>query len=1122
MNFCHLHLHTEYSLLDGLGTAKEYAQRAQELGFKYLGCTDHGNIDGHIRFQRACKEHEIIPIFGCESYIISNRFDKQKEFRGHVTIWVQNEEGWKSLCRMLSKANLEGFYYKPRIDAAMLREHIKHSSGLIFGTACASTFLRASEDVSDLFLEMIDANIPTYLEIMPHKFETQEIVNKMVDEVKQFAPLLATNDCHYILEEDWESQEVLMAIQTKARWKDPERFRFQCHGLHLRSYKEMVDAFEDQGFWGKSEYLGALRNTIKVAKSCEEFELKQQTISLPSPPIKRKIQHDSKGWASESVQTVDQMELETKVWEGLENVLPNEMGQDDYVRQIKHELKIIEEKGFARYFLIVLDLIEWCGRNNIRVGPGRGSVGGSLVAYCLGITQVDPLRYGLVFERFISADRVDWPDIDIDVEDRKRDLVKKYLESTYGEGCVAGVSTFGRMKGKAVIRDVARVFDVPLDEVDEFAKGIEYTDDNKGTTVEDHANGEGKSFRKKWPRVVRHAAVLEGKIRHASQHAAAVIVSPEKIEDTGKGVLCRRKNEILINWDMEDSEFMGLIKLDILGLNTLSVISACLELIEGNHGEGFFWHPESDAFFFGKIGEENEELTPCLSSTKDAPNHFPLNDMRVFDMLSEGNTVGVFQWGTWAMTKLAQELKPRNFEDMAAAIALVRPGPADSGITEQYVERRHGASWDGETEEYNRITCDTLGLIVYQEQVMTFLHTLAGMTLSEADKIRKILAKKRDPKELEPYKEKFLEGVENVDLITLGQGKRFWDDLKNHAHYSFNRAHSVEYALIGYWTAWLKLHYPTEFICASLSYGRESQKDELLKEAGRLGLSILPPKVGRSSPFAWSAEDNTLVCPFIEIKGIGESTASQCVVSKQAKRAGFFKDDKSAEIKNKKVREILLEVNAFDPEGNLPQKARDLFDFAFPDSAPIEPPALKRRRYRANMVSCERCDLREECRKPIMTDLGIYNAMILGEAPGRMEDKIGKAFKGPAGKKLWEEIEAHGWARRHFHVANTCRCYPSRTKTPKPEHISPCFRWLDEEIENLDTPIILALGNVPLQALTGEKGGIMKKCGTTEYLSGLNAWVCWGIHPSAVLRNETKNLPLFREGVENFIQTLEG
>ena len=1093
--FCHLHLHTEYSLLDGLGNADEYARRAAEIGQKYLACTDHGNIDGLIKFQKACDKNEITPIFGCEAYIVPNRFDRQKETRGHITLLVKNEIGWKNLCYILSKANLEGFYKRPRIDYELITHNCE---GLVVMSACAGSFLRLND--ADNIIEEIIKRTDFFFEIMPHDIEAQNEIHNIITVFQQDfdSPLVATNDCHYVLEGDYKSQEVLLAVQTKAKWDDPGRFKFGFKGLYLRTEREMIEAFKKQAFWDREDYLKAIQNTIKVAELCKDFRIDKREALIPSPPRKSRRIHD-------------QTELENLVWQGFEQLQIAEFAQDEYIRRIKKELEIIGSKRFARYFLVVKNLIDWCRENDVAVGPGRGSVGGSLIAYCIGITQVDPIEHGLIFERFISETRKDWPDIDIDIEDRKRELVKTYMTETYGEDKVAGISNFGRMRAKAVIRDVGRVFNAPHDEVDEFAKTIIYEETNEEDVIEKFA--EDSKFKKRYPEIISHAQKLENKVRHASQHAAALVISPEPLESSGRGVLVKRKDEVLINWSMDDAEYMGLVKLDLLGLNCLSVIKECLKLIEENHRPLMLFH----CFFIGNEediinGDGHVENLGPLDLTK-----IKLNDNKIFDSLSEGNTVGIFQWGTWSMTKLAKEMKPRNFADMVAAIALVRPGPADSGVTEKYIERKN-SNWRNKEKckEYLDITKETFGLIVYQEQVMQFLHKIAGMSLTEADEIRKILAKKRDPKELEPYKERFLEGVEKLDLITSGEGKRFWEDLQNHAHYSFNKSHSVEYALLGYWTAWLKEYFPTEFICAALTCGQDGQKEELLKEAQRIGLNIFPPKVGISDPFIWVAKEKDLICPFVEIKGIGEKTADNCCV-KIKKRLGFFKENKP-QIEGKKINEILNKIDAFNPVSPLPEEAQNMFSFNFPSPDMPDRFELKKIRYSNRKAgNCELCELREECRRPIVTELGIYNVVALGEAPGRQEDKMGKPFYGPAGELLWQSLGGFGVLRKHLHIINTCRCYPSQTKTPKPEHIKACSFWLKDELLHLDFPLIFALGNIPLQALTGEKSGISKRVekGGIEYIASVKSFVCWGMHPASVLRNDN-NRKLFEFGIENF------
>jgi DNA polymerase-3 subunit alpha len=1101
----HLHVHTEYSILDGLGSAQKYAQRASELGMSALACTDHGNIDGLIKFQSECKKAGIKPILGCEAYIVPDRFKKEKETRYHITILIRNESGWKALCNMLSKANLEGFYKKPRIDYSLIRQYIssRQNDGLIFLTGCGISFLN-DEQGRDLFLEMVDLKIPVFLEIMPHILPIQKEIHEIISELKSYAPLVATNDCHYVNEDDTKTHEVLLAIQTKRTWNDPDRFRFKTDGFYLKSKKEMMDSFEAQNFWTKKEYMKAISNTKRIADMID-FEIEKKEISIPAPP---KFKGKS--------EAIIQRELEKLTWQGLKEIGLNEFQYDDYNNRIKYELSVIKKKEFAKYFLIVKDMIDWSKENGIPIGPGRGSVGGSLVAFALGITQVDPLEYNLIFERFINENRKDWPDIDIDVSDQKRDLVKAHLETVYGENNIAGISTFGRTKAKMVIRDVARVFGVDLDEVDDFAKGISYDIAEDGQVLKTYCEQDdnAKQFKKKYHRVVNHAIKLEGVVRQAGQHAAALILSPNALDESGRGVLLQRKNEKIVNWEMNDTEYLGLIKLDLLRLDTLSVLYGALDLIKENYGNSFFLVNGKHIFINKEstLMHESEYVCPI---NKSLP-HVPLNDERVFSELSEGNTVGIFQWQTWAMTKLAKDLRPRNFNDMIAAIALVRPGPADSGVTEKYIERRHGELYEPSSSfEYDEITKDTFGLIVYQEQVMQFLNKIAGMTLTEAEEIRKILAKKQDVKKLEPYRKKFLEGVKKLDKITIQQGIDFWEDIKKHASYSFNKSHSTAYALLGYWCAWLKIHYSVEFICSALTYGREDQKESLLEEANRLNLEILAPKIDLSDSHHWVAKNGKLIAPFISIKGIGEKTAIECSKLKTKKRTGFF--DMAPSI-SPSIDGILKSINAYDSSKLPNDQCANYFDFQFPDCnrPPIE---VKRGiKYINKKVSkCEKCKLRDECKKPVLSEIGLTNAVILAEAPGWEEDRDGKNLIGKAGKLLWDEFGKYKLIRKLFHVMNTCKCYPGkRIKTPQQEHIEACSEWLKDELISLENPLVLALGNIPLFALTGEKGGITKKAGTTEYIPKYKIWVCWGMHPSSVLRNNS-NREAFELGIENFV-----
>jgi DNA polymerase-3 subunit alpha len=743
---------------------------------------------------------------------------------------------------------------------------------------------------------------------------------------------------------------------------------------------------------------------------------------------------------------------------------------------------------------LVHELVLWCKSNDILVGPGRGSVGGSLIAYLIGITAVDPIKYDLLFSRFIDENRIDYPDIDMDFEDAKRPLVRQHLEELYGKNHIASVSTFMKMKGRAVIRDVSRVFDIPYKDVDEFAKAI-FDEENDNNSVEQAAKDtpEGLRFTEKYPKAVDYAIRLEGQIRGTSQHAAALIVSAEDLTQGTRGNLAVRSEQEVVNWHKDDAEYVGLMKLDALGLSTLSVLGEAKRLIKQNHGHDIV---------FDKIALDNNQ---------------------VFEMLSRGETVGVFQFNTWATTKLVKEIGVEDFGMMSAVVALVRPGPADSGMTADFTKRKHGSKWVKKHRIYERITKDTFGIIVYQEQVMQVINLVAGLPYTVADKIRKIVAKKRDAKQFAQYEQMFVEGCQKEGTLSVAEAKEFWEALQNHARYSFNKSHSVEYAMISYWCAFLKLYFPAEFICANLTYGSDGKKEELVKEARRIGLKVVLPRLGISDAHKWVVKDGNIYVPFIEVKGVGPKLADDIARYKPPTGDGFFclAERQPSGKMGKLIEEIGADGN--NPKGDLAKY------FGFDISGILNPIesrlpdcyAIKKHWRDPELLCCKGCALRDHARQPVLPSFGIYNVMIVGEAPGFDEDAEGKGFYGKAGKLLWAELFKYSLTRRWFHVTNVCKCFPGPVKTPKADHIESCSTWLDKEIKMTGARLCLGLGNTALKYFKGEDGGITKLSGTLEWVESKGIYVLWCVHPSSVLRNPAENKRMFEEGIRNFANKIQ-
>jgi DNA polymerase-3 subunit alpha len=1123
--FTHLHVHNHFSYLDGFGTEEEYIKRAKELGMTHLAITNHGNVDGNIKFQKACKKAGITPIHGCELYVIPDEYQKPKgEKRGHIIVLVKNAKGWQNLCQMLTIAHLEGFYYRPRIG---YKNFLERCEGLVVLTGCSSSFL--AKDTTDKALDFVSAlydkiGSDLYLETMPHRLEEQDKQNALcldfqgqVGNIK----LVATNDCHYIHPDEAESQEVLLAIQTKKKWSETDRYRFTIRGLYLKSEEEMRRAFKLQAILSDSQIDQAFASTMEIAEKCQ-FLIPKQDISLPKVPgyenedpgkfiwdlAEKKLLKISENWSTEKI-----------------NI---------YLDRLSEEWKLINSKNFSQYFMIIWELTSWCRKNKIPVGPGRGSVGGSLLAYLLEITTcLDPIEYHLLFSRFIAEDRIDYPDIDLDFADIERLRIREHLEALYGKDHISSLSTFTTMKGRGCVRDVCRVFEVPIYEVDALAKSIFEDPESDESGVENVLKNTdfGKVFLEKNPKVCQHILKLEGQCRGAGQHAAAIMISGESLRNGTRGNLVMRSEETVTNWDMGDSEYVGLMKLDVLGLNTLSVLEEAKRLIIKNSAK--------TGFDFDSI---------------------PLNDEKVYQSLYEGNTNGVFQFSAWATTNLAKQLKATNIFELADIIALVRPGPADSGQTDLYIKRKNeGLEWQPKHQIYEEITRNTFGIIVYQEQVMEVIHKVAGLPYATADKIRKIIGKKRDVKEFQPYKDAFIQGCAKMKTLSHKEAEEFWEMLEKHAHYSFNKSHSIAYALIGYWTSWIKVHFPVEFICASLTYGSESKKEDLLQEAFDMGLKIITPKIGISDATVWVAKDDSLYIPFNEIKGVGDTTAKKLSEVKEAAipiRKGFFWPTKQIKAPqksvNKKVDSLLAQIAEAE---NTSKDLSEFFSFKIPSDRQKNYDILKRtipqfdgnKRWlnldvpeiksnqpliyeksfvpKRSLGRCNDCELHKECDGPVPSSPGIFNVGIIGEAPGFDENQQKKGFVGKSGKMLWDELIKYDLRREDFHVGNAAKCYPGINKTPSAEQLKICSeKWLFPELKEIDCKLILAFGNCCLQAFMGKKSGITQISGTTEWCEKAGAWICFCVHPAFVLRSpENKNL--FKSGIKNFvdkIRLLEG
>ena len=756
-NFCHLHVHDQYSILDGFGSCEMYVAIAKKNNQSILTLTNHMNIDGIIKFQKCCIDNGIKPIIGCELYIVEDLSIKiDKEQRGHILILVKNQNGWNNLTKMLSLANIDGFYKRPRIDYKTI---INNNDGLIIGTACTASFINNNGGI-DLLSTLIKNKADIFFEIMPIDYSGQKKHNKEILRLQKLYPtidLVATNDCHYPNKEDNVAQEVLLALQTKVKWNDKKRWKFAATDLFLKSREEMSESFaKNNSYINKEIVKKSLDNTIKIADKCT-FILERSPIYLPS--IVENEYETLKKMANDSL--------------NLKNIQTGNFRE--YRNRLQYELDILNKLGFIKYFLIIHNIVTWCKQNDILIGFGRGSCGGSLIAFLIGITSVDPIKHKLMFERFISPDRIDLPDIDIDFEDTKRKQVRKYIESKFGEYNTASVATFLQMKSKMVFKDVCRVFDIPLDQVNLVSKNIDdfkeqkyYNDQRVDLIISDIKKvfdiiPECIRFKKKYPQIVDLCIKLEGQVRGIGKHAAAIIVTEKDLRDSNRCNITNRDGDISINWDKKDAEYVGMLKIDVLGLSNLSLVTHIIKLIKEKYNKNIV---------FDQIN---------------------FNDKKIFNEFAKGNCNGIFQFGSYGLKKLCVDLKVDSFELLTHITAIYRPAFLRSGAINNFKDRR----FKNEREQnkiLNEVLSDTYGMIIYQEQVIQLIHRVAGLSFTEADKIRKLLDIE-DKEKIMGCRDLFIKGCTN-NGIKKSDAIGIWIEIVGHGGYGFNKCLSKDTTIL--------------------------------------------------------------------------------------------------------------------------------------------------------------------------------------------------------------------------------------------------------------------------------------------------------------------------------------
>ncbi|WP_022851154.1 DNA polymerase III subunit alpha [Limisalsivibrio acetivorans] len=885
--FVHLHLHTQYSLLDGAINVGDLMSKLKEQGVKSVAITDHGTMHGIVDFYKQALANGIKPILGCEVYVApDSRFNKEyakgEDRNNHLVLLARNNTGLRNLQYLVTKAQFEGFHYKPRIDRELLEQY---SEGLIGLSACLAgeiprAIMRGDDEhavhVAEEYRRILgEGNF--YLEVQSNGLDEQVMVNrKVIGMAKELGiPLVATNDCHYLEKGDHVSHQVLICIQTGTTIYEENKMEIHTDQLWVKSPEEMWEAFGE-------EIPEALTNTVEIAERCNT-SIEFGNLHLP-------VYEVPEGYTLPSY-------LEHLAREGLREKLADvdESLHEKYYERLKIELDVIEMKGFPGYFLIVWDFMNYSRRNNIPVGPGRGSGAGSLVAYVLGITDIDPIRFNLLFERFLNPERESMPDFDIDFCMDKRGDVINYVREKYGDERVSQIITFGSLLGRGSVRDVGRVLEVPLKDVDKLAKNIP---EAPGMTIRKALKQDPTledSFKEveKGGEILRHAVKLEGLLRNTGMHAAGIVIGDRPLEDYVP--LCKGQNgEVISQFEKDTLEEVGLIKFDFLGLKNLTIIDYAVQNIKSTKG----------------IEIDIQKL--------------PMDDKKSYELLCRGDTTGVFQLESEGMKNLLKKLKPTCIEDVIALVALYRPGPIGSGMLDSFVMRKHGEERiDYPLDELKPILEETYGIIVYQEQVMQIAQIVGGYSLGNADILRRAMGKKK-AELMQKHKEIFINGDKEMGVegaikrgFTEAKAEELFDLMEKFAAYGFNKSHSAAYAYVAYQTAYLKANYPVEYMAALLSceLDKGDKVVTFIEECERMGIDVLPPDINRSIK-DFRIYESSIRFGMGAIKNVGFG-AIDCIVRERSENGEFrsiyeFCERVDTHQANKKVLESLIKAGAFD------------------------------------------------------------------------------------------------------------------------------------------------------------------------------------------------------------------
>ncbi len=889
MSFVHLHVHSCYSLLDGAIKIPDLVATAKKMDMPAVALTDHGQMFGILPFYKEAVKAGVKPILGVEAYVASHGRQRREpgEIRHHLILLAENNEGYHNLCRLISRANIEGFYHRPRLDKELLRQY---NQGLIALSACLKGEIpwlilnrgpqearQAAEELASIFKDRF------YLEVQHNGLEEQELVNEaLVDMSRKLGlPLVATNDCHYLLREHHDMHDVLLCIQTGKTVDDEKRMRFTTREFYFKSPAEMAANF--------AHLPEALANSLVIAERCQVEFPKKYEYAFP----KIKLQDGES--PADRLSALSRRGLIKRFEARAEAGKPfTEEEKEKYQARLEEEIELIIQMGFPSYFLIVADFINWAKDHGIPVGPGRGSAAGSLVAYAMSITDVDPIRFGLLFERFLNPERISMPDIDVDFCTDGRDEVIRYVTESYGgKEQVAQIITFGQMKAKAVIRDVGRALGLSYGEVDKIAKLIPNKLNitlEQALAMEPKLNQEAQA-NPAIAKLLQYARLLENLPRHASTHAAGVVIGDKPLMehlalycDPSTEEKDGQKTEVITQADMKNVESIGLIKFDFLGLKTLTLINHCLSLLAAR------------------------DISIDLQ-------HLDFEDEKTYELLGRGDTTGVFQLESSGMREILVKLRPSCLDDLMGLVALYRPGPLGSGMVDHFINGKHGRGGaQAELKQLEPILKETYGVILYQEQVMRISQVLANYSLGEADLLRRAMGKK-DAAEMARQKTRFMEGAK-ANEVDLKKAEHIFELMAKFAEYGFNKSHSAAYAIVAFQTAYLKAHYPVEFMAALMTSEKDNQDKvvRLIGECRAAGLAVLPPDVNESG-YKFTVSGQAVRFGLAGVKGLGAAAIDSIMEARQ--NGPFtslfdFCDRVDTQKVNRRVIESLIKCGAFD------------------------------------------------------------------------------------------------------------------------------------------------------------------------------------------------------------------